>query len=104
MISSPNILVAGGFAAMSRASPVYFAVLEGQSRVVRAGQPLIIVRAGDFVLSPSTNDQIIESIDAPPQGIAMAPAELGEGRFRIGPADDEVNLRMQIGGVQLCLA
>jgi Cupin len=35
------------------------------------------------VLSPSTNDQIIESIDAPPQGIAMAPAELGEGRFRI---------------------
>jgi hypothetical protein len=56
------------------------------------------------VLSPSTTDQIIESIDAPPQGIAMAPAELGEGRFRIGPADDEVNLRMQIGGVQLCLA
>jgi len=51
-----------------------------------------------------SNDQIIESIDAPPQGIAMAPAELGEGRFRIGPADDEVNLRMQIGGVQLCLA
>jgi AraC-like DNA-binding protein len=57
--------------------------LEGQSRLVRAGQPLIIVRAEDFVLSPSTNDQIIESIDAPPQGIAMAPAELGEGRFRI---------------------
>src|SRR5271163_4195122 len=50
--------------------PVYFAVLEGQCRLVRADQPPIIVRAGDFVLSPSTNDQIIESIDAPPPGIA----------------------------------
>ena len=77
--------------------PVYFAVLEGQCRLVRADQPPIIVRTGDFVLSPSTNDQIIESIDAPPQGIAMAPTELSEGRFRVGLADDEVNLRMQIG-------
>ena len=77
--------------------PVYFAVLEGQCRLVRADQPPIIVRAGDFVLSPSTNDQIIESIDAPAQGIAMAPTELSEGRFRVGLADDEVNLRMQIG-------
>ena len=84
-------------AAQSLGKPVYFAVLEGQSRLVRAGQLLIIVRAGDFVLSSSTNDQIIESIDAPPQGIAMAPAELSEGRFRVGLADDEVNLRMQIG-------
>ena len=49
------------------------------------------------MLSPSTNDQVIESIDAPPHGIAMAPAELSEGRFRVGLADDEVNLRMQIG-------
>ena len=77
--------------------PVYFAVLEGQCRLVRADQPPIIVRTGDFVLSPSTNDQIIESIDAPAQGIAMAPTELSEGRFRVGLADDEVNLRMQIG-------
>jgi hypothetical protein len=77
--------------------PVYFAVLEGQCRLVRADQPPIVVLAGDFVLSPSTNDQVIESIDAPPQGIAMAPAELSEGRFRVGLADDEVNLRMQIG-------
>jgi hypothetical protein len=66
--------------------PVYFAVLEGQCRLVRADQPPIIVRAGDFVLSPSTNDQIIESIDAPPPGIAMAPTELSEGRFRVGLA------------------
>jgi AraC-like DNA-binding protein len=49
------------------------------------------------VLSPSTNDQIIESIDAPPHGIDMLPTELGEGRFRFGRAEDPINLRMQVG-------
>jgi AraC-like DNA-binding protein len=77
--------------------PVYFAVLEGECRVVVPERPPIIVRAGDFVLSPSTNNQSIESIDAPPYGIDMVPTELGEGRFRVGPADEPVNLRMQVG-------
>ncbi|WEX10745.1 AraC family transcriptional regulator [Chelativorans sp. AA-79] len=77
--------------------PVYFAVLEGECRVVCAGQPSIIVRAGDFLLSPSTNDQIIESIEAPPHGIDMLPVELGEGRFRVGRSDESINLRMQVG-------
>lgn len=77
--------------------PVYFAVLEGECRVIAANQPPIIVRAGDFVLSPSTNDQTIESVDAPPHGIDMLPVELGEGRFRVGRPDTPVNLRMQVG-------
>jgi transcriptional regulator GlxA family with amidase domain len=77
--------------------PIYFAVLEGQCRLVSAGQPPIIVRAGDFVLSPATNDQVIESIEPPLPGIAMAPRELGEGRFRVGSDDEPINVRMQIG-------
>ena len=77
--------------------PVYFAVLEGECRVIAANQPPIVVRAGDFVLSPSTNDQTIESVDAPPHGIDMLPVELGEGRFRVGRPDTPVNLRMQVG-------
>jgi AraC-like DNA-binding protein len=77
--------------------PVYFAVLEGECRVVSPGRPPIVVRTGDFVLSPSTNDQVVESIDAPPHGIDMVPAELGEGQFRVGRADEPVNLRMQVG-------
>lgn len=77
--------------------PVYFAVLEGECRVVAAGRSPIVVRAGDFVLSPSSNDQVIESIDAPPHGIDMMPVELGTGRFRVGRADQPVNLRMQVG-------
>lgn len=77
--------------------PVFFAVLEGACRVISAGGPPIVVRAGDFVLSPVTNDHIIESIEPPPHGIAMMPAEIGGGRFRIGRSREPVNLRMQVG-------
>lgn len=77
--------------------PVFFAVLEGECRVVFTGQSPIIVRAGDFLLSPSTNDQVIESIEAPPHGIDMLPVELGAGRFRIGRSGEPINLRMQVG-------
>ena len=77
--------------------PVYFAVLEGECRVVGSGHPPVIARAGDFVLSPFTNDQVVESIDAPPHGIDMLPTEIGEGRFRVGGPHDSVNLRMQVG-------
>ena len=76
--------------------PVYFAVLEGECRLV-VGPSSIVVRAGDFVLSPATIDQVVESIDAPPHGAHMAPIEIGEGRFRVGKADEPVNLRMQVG-------
>ena len=77
--------------------PVFFAVLEGECRVVLAGQPPIVVRAGDFVLSPSTHDQVVESVDPPPHGFDMTPAEIGEGRFQVGRSDEAVNLRMQVG-------
>lgn len=77
--------------------PVFFAVLEGACRVVSSGRPPIIVQKGDFVLSPATNDHVVESMDAPSPGIALAPMEIGEGRFRVGQADQPVNLRMQLG-------
>jgi len=77
--------------------PVFFAVLEGECRVVPSGQPPIIVRKGDFVLSPVTKDHVVESIKAPPHGIAMTPAETGDGRFRVGALGEPVNLRMQVG-------
>ncbi|MFT3976310.1 MAG: AraC family transcriptional regulator [Sphingomonas bacterium] len=77
--------------------PVYFAVLEGQCRLVAAGHPPVTLHAGDFVLSPSTRDQVIESIDAPPHGIDMTPMQLAPGRFRVGAANEPVNLRMQVG-------
>jgi len=77
--------------------PVFFAVLEGACRVVSPGRPPLVVRQGDFVLSPSTNDHVVESLDAPASGIAMTPTEIGPGRFRVGEPCSTVNLRMQIG-------
>ncbi|WP_309091033.1 AraC family transcriptional regulator [Phenylobacterium sp.] len=77
--------------------PVYFAVLEGACRLVSSGRPPIVVRAGDFVLSPSAHDQVLESLHAPPEGVDMLPTELGEGRFRVGPPTEPPNLRMQVG-------
>ena len=79
------------------AKPVYFAVLEGACRVICPEQPSIILRAGDFLLSPSTNNQVIESIEAPPHGIKMQPVEIGEGCFRVGRPGKPINLRMQVG-------
>ncbi|MET3725969.1 AraC family transcriptional regulator [Sphingomonas trueperi] len=77
--------------------PVFFAVLDGECRVVSSGRPPIIVKKGDFVLSPSTNDHIVESIDAPRHGVELMPTEMGEGRFRVGPSGEPVNLKMQVG-------
>jgi AraC-like DNA-binding protein len=77
--------------------PVFLAVLEGECRVVSPNRPPSVVRAGDFVLSPATNDQVIESLDPPPHGFDMTPTDLGEGRFRVGRADEPINLRMQVG-------
>jgi AraC-like DNA-binding protein len=77
--------------------PVYFAVLEGECRVSSESHAPILVQAGDFVLLPASGDQMIESIDAPPHGVAMTPIELEPGRFRIGKAGEAVNLRMQVG-------
>lgn len=77
--------------------PIFFAVLEGECRVVIDGQPSIVVQGGDFVLFPATVDQVIESIEPPPYGAAMIPTEIGDGRFRIGPVEGPTNLRMQVG-------
>lgn len=77
--------------------PVFFAVLEGECRVLSAGRPPVIARQGDFVLSPATDEHIVESIDAPPHGVVMMPKEIADGRFSVGRPDGPANLRMQVG-------
>lgn len=76
---------------------VFLAVLEGACRLASPGQAPLTLRAGDFVVSPSTHDHTIESLDAPTQALTMTPVPIGEGRFRIGPPTEPVNLRMQVG-------
>lgn len=77
--------------------PVFFAVLEGEGRMVTPGRASVILSAGDFVLSPSTRELTVESIDAPPHGIDLVPQALGDGRFRVGRTSEAINLRMQVG-------
>lgn len=77
--------------------PVFWAILDGACRLTMAGHPAVTLQAGDFVLSPATYDQAIESIDAPPRGVEMIPVEIGDGRFRVGRPDGAPNLRMQVG-------
>ena len=79
------------------AKPLYCAVLEGECRMVAAGQPPLILRAGDFVLAPAAQELVVESLMPPAAGIAMTPVEIGEGRFRVGPQGLSPNLRMQVG-------
>jgi AraC-like DNA-binding protein len=77
--------------------PVYCAILEGECRALGDGHPPMILRAGDFMLAPAARSWIVESIDAPPAGVSMLPAELGEGRFRFGPPEGAAELRMRVG-------
>ncbi len=79
------------------AKPVFCAVLEGECRMIAKGLPPVTVAAGDFVLVPAMQEQMVESITPPPAGITMMPVEIGAGHFRIGPADSPPNLRMQVG-------
>jgi AraC-like DNA-binding protein len=77
--------------------PFYCAALEGRCRVSVDGQPSMTLQAGDFMLVPAMHDLVIESLDAPPDGVTTAPVEIGEGRFRIGHEGGLTTLRTQIG-------
>jgi AraC-like DNA-binding protein len=53
--------------------------------------------AGDFMLVPAMRDLIQSNVDAPPDETTVKPVEVTPGRFRIGDADQPVDLRVQIG-------
>jgi AraC-like DNA-binding protein len=81
----------------STGEPFYCAVLAGEGRMMFEGHPPMTLRAGDFVLVPAMQDLISESLDAPPAGVTVTPAEVSPGCFRIGDMYGPVELRMQIG-------
>jgi AraC-like DNA-binding protein len=77
--------------------PFYCAVLEGHCRVTVDGQPPLILQAGDFLLVPAMRDLIKESLDSPQDETPGEPIDVGDGRFRVGRADELPNLRVRIG-------
>lgn len=77
--------------------PFYGAVLEGSLHLAVDGQPPVVLSAGDFVLIPAALDFTMTSIDPPTDGVLTVPEALGNGEYRLGPADEPVTLRSLVG-------
>ena len=78
--------------------PFYCVVLDGGCRIAVDTQAPIELRAGDFALIPAAYGVTVSSLDEPPHGHdTLAPTPLGQGEFRLGPADAAVDLRMVAG-------
>lgn len=77
--------------------PIYCAVLEGSCCVRIEGMPPTVLHAGDFVLSPATQEQVIESVPAPRPGHEDQPSPVIEGHYRVGDTAAKPDVRLQIG-------
>ncbi len=78
--------------------PFYCVVLDGGCRITIDGHAPIELLSGDFVLIPAAYGLTMSSLEEPPEGVQTAPpVALGQGEFRIGPMDGQVDLRMMAG-------
>lgn len=80
------------------ADPFYCVVLEGGCRLAIDGQEPAVLVSGDFALLPSARGVEMTSLVPPPAGVQTpAPVPLGNGEFRLGPAEGVVDVRMMAG-------
>ena len=78
--------------------PFYCVILEGGCHLAVDGRESIELLSGDFVLMPAAHGLTMTSLVPPPTGVVTgAPAALGNGEFRIGPADGAIDARMMAG-------
>ncbi len=78
--------------------PFYCVILEGGCRIAIDGHEPIELLSGDFALIPAAWGFEMSSLEPPPPGVETgAPAALGHGEFRIGPADRAIDARMMAG-------
>ncbi|NIE62935.1 AraC family transcriptional regulator [Burkholderia sp. Ax-1719] len=78
--------------------PFYCVILEGGCRIAIDGHEPIELLTGDFVLIPAAYGVAMSSLVPPPSGVeTSAPVALGNGEYRIGPADNPVDARMMAG-------
>ena len=78
--------------------PFYCVVLDGGCRITIDGHAPIELLSGDFMLIPAAYGLTMSSLEEPPEGVQTAPpVALGQGEFRIGPMDGQVDLRMMAG-------
>jgi AraC-like DNA-binding protein len=78
--------------------PFYGVILEGGCRIAIDEHEPIELLSGDFVLIPAAYGVAMSSLELPPPGVeTAAPVALGNGEFRIGPADRPIDTRMMAG-------
>lgn len=77
--------------------PIYCAVLEGSCCVRVEGMPPMVLHAGDFVLSPATQEQVIESVPPPRLNQEDQPFPMAEGHYKVGDKTAKADVRLQIG-------
>ena len=77
--------------------PFYCAVLDGSCRLSVAGQEPITLERGDFVLVPAAYNFAISSLDPPSCCIEPERVETSPGVFRLGSAEEPLNVRMLVG-------
>ena len=78
--------------------PFYCVILDGACRIQVDGHEPIELLASDFILIPAAHGFTMSSLEEPPEGVQTAPpVALGQGEFRIGPADAQVDFRMMAG-------
>lgn len=78
-------------------SPFYAAVVEGRAHLLVKGQEPILLRAGDFVMIPEADSFMMTSEVPPPAGATRLPLATGPGIFRLGPADNPVEMQALVG-------
>ncbi len=95
-----KLVIAGGAWTVRRSDrgqPFYCAMLEGSCRLLVAGEPLVTLDSGDFVLVPAAHDFATSSAVPPPPGTIPDRLEISPGVFRLGDPDAPADVRMLIG-------
>lgn len=77
--------------------PFYCVILDGECRIAVDGHEPIMLAAGDFTLIPAAYGFAMGSLKAPPPGMETPPVALGNGEFKVGTPDGQVDVKMLVG-------
>ena len=82
--------------------PTYCAVLDGACRLTPEGRATLVLRAGDFVLIPSTRGFMMSSLVPPPEDApdsmpVPSPLATYQGEFRLGDLDGAADVHYLVG-------
>lgn len=96
---SKNVIGAGAWRVRrsDAGQPFYCAVLEDRCRLTLDGREPLVLEAGDFVLVPAAFGVNMSSLEVPTDTANSLPVEVSPGVFRVGQADEPIDLRILAG-------